>query len=72
MNKLCLATIKINVVVYKPKDEQVEGFDILLIDDDSFTSELLVKNDHECAKEIKKLLEKTKTNWPKITMDSKA
>ena len=65
MSEPCLATIKINVVVYKPRPPGEDGYDIVLVDSDSFVSALSSEDDHECSKEIKKLLQKTKKSWPK-------
>tara|TARA_Y100001949_G_C15693725_1_gene203589 strand:- start:232 stop:429 length:198 start_codon:yes stop_codon:yes gene_type:complete len=65
MSDTCLASIKINVVVYRPNDTEADGYNIILVDADSFISELSGENDHECSKEIKKLLEETKENWQK-------
>jgi hypothetical protein len=62
MSDNCQATVKINVVVYKPKDGEA-GFDIVLVDTDSFAVKLSNEDSHECSKEIQKLLAKTKETW---------
>ena len=69
MNKPFLATIKINVVAYKPTEDG--KFDISTIDTDSFVSELSCKNDYECSEEIKQFITKTKEIWPKQTPTNK-
>ncbi|SVE29705.1 uncharacterized protein METZ01_LOCUS482559 [marine metagenome] len=61
--KSFFATIKVNVVAYQSKEKE-EGFDVVLVDTDSFTSELLSTENHQCSKEIKQLLTKTKKEWP--------
>tara|TARA_B100000586_G_C20019717_1_gene388442 strand:- start:452 stop:673 length:222 start_codon:yes stop_codon:yes gene_type:complete len=59
-----VANIRVNVVVYKPKEDG--QFDFALIDKASFSSQLSGTDNYECHKEIQKLLTETKETWPKL------
>jgi len=69
MSEPCVATIKINIVVYKPGFDKngIETFTVETIDTDSFVAALSGENGYQCVKEIKKLLQQTKEVWPSST-----
>ena len=64
MNDSCVATVSINVVVYRPNQDN--KFDFITIDADSFASQLSSVDALNCSKEVKELLGKTKEVWPNI------
>tara|TARA_Y100001949_G_C15887102_1_gene286415 strand:+ start:71 stop:292 length:222 start_codon:yes stop_codon:yes gene_type:complete len=59
-----VANIRVNVVVYKPKENN--EFDFAMIEKASFSTQLSSADNHECYKEVQKLLTKTKKVWPEL------
>ena len=59
-----VANIRVNVVVYKPKENN--EFDFAMIEKASFSTQLSSADNNECYKEVQKLLKKTKKVWPEL------
>ena len=59
-----VANIRVNVVVYKPKED--DTFDFALIEKSSFSSQLSSEDNYECHKEVRKLLAETEKTWPAL------
>jgi hypothetical protein len=64
----CQVTVNVSVVVYKPGTDDKGGpkFDVVMVDKESFVSQLESVEPYECSQEIKQLLQKTKETWPSL------